>query len=164
MKKLGLHALRKAKGSYIPDRGLSDATVSNILQTDFNTTAPDRKWVTDVTEFNTGDQKLYLSACINLYNGEIVADKTARRPIYELVSTTLQSALRRAKNTVNLIVHSDQGWQYRMPKYTQMLETKGALQSMSRKGNCLNNAAIESFFGTLKAEYFYLEKPKTSCI
>jgi putative transposase len=161
MQKLGLHALIRAKRRYIPNVGVRDANIPNVLQRDFEATEPNQKWVTDVTEFNIGGQKLYLSACMDLYNGEVLAYKTARRPIYELVSETLKSALARAGSTLKLIVHSDQGWQYRMPPYMQMLKGKGITQSMSRRGNCLDNAAIESFFGTLKTEYFYLEKPKS---
>ena len=101
-------------------------------------------------------QKLYLSACIDLYNGEIIAHRMARRPMFELVSDTLRIAIERSECVTELTVHSDQGWQYKMQPYRAMLEHHGVRQSMSRKGNCFDNAVIESFFGTLKAEYFYL--------
>jgi putative transposase len=161
MQKLGLRARIRLKRSYIPDLGTSNSKVPNILQRNFTATAPNQKWVTDVTEFAGSGHKLYLAACMDLYTGEIVAYKTAARPIYELVSNTLKSALNLVQKTMKLIVHSDQAWQYRMPPYLQMLKNKGVNQSMSRRGNCLDNAAIESFFGILKAEYFYLEKPKS---
>ena len=83
----------------------------------------------------------------------------ARRPVFALVSDTLETALSRAKSGADLIVHSDQGWHYKMQPYRAMLASHGVKQSMSRKGNCFDNAAIESFFGTLKAEYFHLDKP-----
>ena len=105
--------------------------------------------------------KLYLSACMDLYNGEIVAYQMARRPVYELVASTLQVALSRTECTAGLIVHSDQGWHYKMQPYRAMLAQRGVKQSMSRKGNCFDNAVIESFFGTLKAEYFHIAPPNS---
>jgi putative transposase len=156
MQKTGLRAVIRAKkrSRHLP--GMSDAHVPNVLQRDFRATAPNQKWVTDVTEFNVSGQKLYLSACMDLYNGEIIAHRMARRPVFELVSGTLSAALSRTTCTAKLIVHSDQGWHYKMQPYRAMLSRLGVKQSMSRKGNCLDNAAIESFFGTLKAEYFHL--------
>ena len=114
-----------------------------------------------VTEFNVHGNKLYLSACMDLYNGEIVAHQMARRPVYELVASTLQEALSRTECTAGLIVHSDQGWHYKMQPYRTMLAQRGVKQSMSRKGNCFDNAVIDSFFGTLKAEYFHLAPPNS---
>ena len=93
---------------------------------------------------------------MDLYNGEIVAYRMARRPVFELVSGTLQAALSRSESATELTVHSDQGWQYNMQLYRAMLARRGVTQSMSRKGNCFDNAVIESFFGTLKVEYFHL--------
>lgn len=140
-------------------RTLSDVHVPNVLQRDFCATAPNQKWATDVTEFNLNGHKLYLSACMDLYNGEIIAHCMARRPVFELVSSTLRLALLRTRCATELIVHSDQGWHYKMHPYRAMLKRHGVKQSMSRKGNCFDNAAIESFFGTLKTEYYHLATP-----
>ncbi len=140
---------------------MSEAHVPNVLQRNFCATAPDQKWVTDVTEFNVNGKKLYLSACMDLYNGEIIAHRMAKRPVFELVSGTLRTELSRAGSTRELIIHSDQGWHYKMQPYRAMLASCGVTQSMSRKGNCFDNAAIESFFGTLKAEYFHLAAPSS---
>jgi transposase InsO family protein len=156
MQKMGLRALIRARKRSRHVSGVIDAHVPNVLQRDFGATAPNQKWVTDVTEFKVDGQKLYLSACMDLYNGEIIAHRMARRPIFELVSHTLQEALSRTGCISELIVHSDQGWHYKMQPYQAMLATHGVTQSMSRKGNCLDNAVIESFFGTLKAEYYHL--------
>ena len=93
---------------------------------------------------------------MDLYNGEIIAHRMARHPVFDLVSGTLRAALSRAEHTGELTVHSDQGWHYKMQPYRTMLARCSVTQSMSRKGNCLDNAVIESFFGTLKVEYFYL--------
>ncbi len=113
MQKMGLRALIRAKkrARHVP--GISDAYVPNVLQRAFCATAPNQKWVTYVTEFNVNGQKLYLSACMDLYNGEIVAYCMARRPVFELVSSTLRAALSRTRCAAELIVHSDQGWHYK---------------------------------------------------
>ena len=73
----------------------------------------------------------------------------------------LKKSFRRIPNNTNLILHSDQGWQYQMKQYQTLLKEKGIIQSMSRKGNCLDNAIIENFFGTLKSELFYIQKFKS---
>lgn len=157
MQKMGLRALIRAKKSFRQVPGVSDVNVPNVLQRDFFAEAPNQKWVTDVTEFNVHGQKLYLSACMDLYNGEIIAHRMARRPVFDLVSDTLREALARSACASELIVHSDQGWHYKMQPYRAMLKHHGVRQSMSRRGNCFDNAVIESFFGTLKAEYYHLE-------
>jgi transposase InsO family protein len=161
MQKMGLRALIRAKkrSRHVPS--ICDVHVPNVLKRDFCASAPNKKWATDVTEFNVNGSKLYLSACMDLYNGEIVAYNMAKRPVYELVESTLQVALSRTECTKGLIVHSDQGWHYKMQPYRAMLAQNGVKQSMSRKGNCFDNAAIESFFGTLKIEYFRLAGPDT---
>jgi transposase InsO family protein len=159
MQKMGLRALIRAKkrSRYVP--AVSDTHVPNVLQRDFCATEPNQKWVTDITEFHVAGHKLYLSACMDLFNGEIVAYRMARRPVFELVSGTFEAALSRTNCGAKLIVHSDQGWHYKMQPYRAMLARRGVTQSMSRKGNCFDNAVIESFFGTLKAEYFRLAAP-----
>lgn len=135
----------------------SSATPVNHKR-DFHAVAPNEKWVTDITELNMRGQKLYLSASMDLYNGEIIAHRMAKRPVFELVVDTLRAASRRLGSGTMPILHSDQGWHYKMQPYRAMLDTLGITQSMSRKGNGFDNAAIESFFGTLKAEFFHLTK------
>lgn len=159
MQKMGLRASIRTKKRSRQVPGTSDAHVPNVLQRDFCATAPNPKWATAVTEFNLSGHKLYLSACMDLYNGEIVAYRMARRPVFEMVSSMLEAALSRTGCAAGLILHSDQGRHYKMQPYRAMLVRRGVKHSMSRKGNCFDNAAIESFFGTLKAEYFHLEKP-----
>ena len=130
----------------------------NVLQRHFTAEYPNQKWVTDVTEFNVRGDKLYLSPIMDLFNGEIIAFQTRSRPHYELVKDMLGNALSKLKPDENPILHSDQGWQYQMRHYQQQLQQHGLIQSMSRKGNCLDNASMESFFGILKSECFYGEK------
>lgn len=112
--------------------------------------------MTDVTEFKVRGEKLYLSPVMDLYNGEIVAYETSRRPVFQLVGSMLQKALARLTLADRPLLHADQGWQYQQAHYRRMLADRSLTQSMSRKGNCLDNAAMESFFGTLKAEFFHL--------
>ncbi len=130
----------------------------NVLQRQFEANKPNQKWVTDVTEFNVRGEKLYLSPIMDLFNGEIIAFQTQRRPMYRLVKDMLHDAISKLNPDDKPIVHSDQGWQYQMRHYQRQLEERGLIQSMSRKGNCLDNASMESFFGILKSECFYGEE------
>lgn len=157
MQVLGLKSLVRPK-KYRSYRGQIHAKVANVLQRQFQATKPNQKWVTDVTEFNLRGEKLYLSPVMDLYNGEIVAYDMQQRPHFQLVSQMLKQALSRLGSRDAPLLHSDQGWQYQMPAYRRQLTERGLTQSMSRKGNCLDNAAMESFFGTLKSELFYLNQ------
>ncbi len=139
-------------------KGEAGKIAPNILERQFDAELPNQKWVTDVTEFNVRGEKLYLSPVLDLYNGEIIAYQMARRPLFDMVGTMLKKAFGRLKQSDKVILHSDQGWQYQMGVYRRLLEARSITQSMSRKGNCYDNAAMESFFGTLKAEFFHLNK------
>ncbi len=130
----------------------------NILKRDFTATAPNLKWVTDITEFSMFGQKLYLSPIMDLYNREIVSYTISERATFHMTMQMLDKAFKRLPDGTDLILHSDQGWQYQMRRYQFRLHEKGIRQSMSRKGNCLDNAAMESFFGILKSELLYLQK------
>jgi putative transposase len=148
MGEMGLKSLVRAK-KYRSYKGEVGRAAPNILQRQFNADKANQKWVTDVTEFNVAGEKLYLSPVMDLYNGEIIAYETASSPA-KLVGSMLKKVLGKLTKEDKPILHSDQGWQYRMPAYQKMLRDKHVQQSMSRKGNCLDNAAMESFFGTLK--------------
>lgn len=139
-------------------KGQVGRVADNVLQCQFKADKPNQKWVTDVTEFNVRGEKLYLSSIMDLFNGEIIAFKTQRSPVYRLVKEMLDDALIKLTDDDKPIIHSDQGWQYQMRHYQQQLKQHGLRQSMSRKGNCLDNASMESFFGILKSECFYGEK------
>ena len=102
--------------------------------------------------------KLYLSPIIDLFNQEIISYELTERPVFNQVVMMLKKAFRKIPNNTNLILHSDQGWQYQIRHYQDLLKQKGIKQSMSRKGNCLDNAIIENFFGMLKSEIFYTQK------
>jgi transposase InsO family protein len=130
----------------------------NILERNFKSDKPDAKWVTDITEFSLFGQKLYLSPILDLDNGEIISYNISLRPVFSQVTDMLRQAFDKIPDGTNLIPHSDQGWQYQMKQYQQLLKYKGIRQSMSRKGNCLDNAVIENFFGLLKTELLYLQE------
>lgn len=157
MKTLQLKSLIRVK-RYRSYRGALGKVAPNMLQRQFAANRPNEKWVTDVTEFNIAGERLYLSPILDLYNGEIVAHHTSRSPRFNMVANMLDKAFSRLNDGGQPILHSDQGWQYQMPAYQSLLREQGVTPSMSRKGNCLDNAPIESFFGTLKSECFYQQK------
>jgi putative transposase len=154
---LGLKSLVRPK-KYRSFKGEVGQAAPHKLQRQFEANAANQKWVTDVTEFAVAGEKLYLSPVMDLYNGEIVAFETSKRPVFDLVSSMLKKALSRLEPHDKPMLHSDQGWQYRMPAYQRQLQDRQLVQSMSRKGNCLDNAAMESFFAVLKSEFFHLKK------
>ncbi len=157
MGKLGLKSLVRPK-KYRSYKGEVGHAAPNVLKRQFEAKCANQKWVTDVTEFKVAGEKLYLSPVMDLYNGEIIAFETSKRPEFTLVGAMLKKALGTLKPGEQPVLHSDQGWQYRMPAYQRALNERSVVQSMSRKGNCLDNAAIESFFAVLKTEFFYLNK------
>jgi putative transposase len=157
MGELGLKSLVRPK-KYRAYRGSVGRIAENLLNQEFTAEGPNQKWVTDVTEFKVAGEKLYLSPVLDLYNGEIIAFETARRPEFKMVSSMLEKALTKLGRKERPMLHSDQGWQYQMPAYQSTLQQHHVTQSMSRKGNCLDNAVMESFFGTLKSELFYLKQ------
>lgn len=156
---LKLKSLIRVK-KYKSYRGEQGKIVCNELKRDFVATQPYQKWATDVTEFKVKDQKLYLSPIIDLYNQEIISYQLSCTPNFEMVAKMVQKAVEKHPTTGELMLHSDQGWHYQMRPYQAYLKQNNIKQSMSRKGNCLDNAIIENFFGTLKSELYYLKKYK----
>jgi transposase InsO family protein len=157
MAELNLKCTVRAK-KYKSYKGPAGQAAPNTLARQFEADRPNEKWVTDVTEFKVAGEKLYLSPVLDLYNAEIVAYQTDTRPRYALVGNMLEKALKRLPQGAKPMVHSDQGWQYRYHSYRNRLEEIGLEQSMSRKGNCHDNATMESFFGTLKSEFYHRER------
>ena len=130
----------------------------NLLNRDFHADKPNQKWVTDVTEFSLFGEKLYLSPILDLYSSDLVSYMILDRPVLSMVTMMLDKAFAKIPDGTDLILHSDQGWQYQHKRYQRMLQKKGIRQSMSRKGNCLDNAVMENFFGLLKSELLYLQE------
>jgi len=155
MKTLGLKSMVRAK-KYKSYRGEVGNIAPNILNRKFKADKPNEKWVTDMTEFYLFGAKLYFCPILDLFNGEIISYSIADRPTFKQVTDMLERAFAKIPDNTNLILHSDQGWQYQMKAYQNMLDKKGVTQSMSRKGNCLDNAVMENFFGHLKSELLYL--------
>lgn len=122
---------------------------------DFSTSGLNQKWTTDVSEFHIAAGKLYLSPIMDIHNREIISYVISKRPNYIQIKTMLDRAFSRNDNLTNLIFHSDQGWQYQMKHYQEELKKQNIRQSMSRKGNCLDNSPMENFFGIMKNEMFY---------
>jgi putative transposase len=154
MKKMGIQAkIRRKKWKYF---GRKEAYVisKNHLNREFTAERPNQKWVTDITYLIFNGQRLYLSAILDLYNNEIVGYEISERNDLSLVINTVKKAIK--KRDVNgLLLHSDQGYQYISQKYHQLLQEYNIKASMSRKGNCFDNACIESFFSHFKTECFY---------
>jgi transposase InsO family protein len=154
MGQLGLKSTVRPK-RYKSYRGQLSKVAPNILDRHFEAAEPNTKWVTDVTEFNVRGQKVFLSPILDLYNREIVSYHISHTPHLRMVMAMLDDAFIGLKGKENLTLHSDQGWQYQMVAYREALSARGIQLSMSRKGNCHDNAVIESFFGLLKSEFFY---------
>lgn len=168
MSKMGLYA-RTPKAKYKSYKGDMNGTVKNLLldkvidevnhktyyERNFKTERCNEIWSTDVSEFHIAAGKLYLSPILDLHNREIVSYNISASPNYEQIKDMLAKAFNKYKDLKGLILTSDQGWQYQMQDYHKALEEKGIIQSMSRKGNCLDNSPMENFFGKMKNEMFY---------
>ena len=157
MKELGLVCRVRIK-KYRSYKGEVGKIAPNLLNRDFHADKPNQKWVTDVTEFSLFGEKLYLSPILDLHSSDLISYTISDRPVLSMVTTMLDKAFAKIPDGTNLILHSDQGWQYQHKQYQRMLREKGIRQSMSRKGNCLDNAVIENFFGLLKSELLYLQE------
>lgn len=168
MKKLNLYA-KRPKIKYRSYRGEFNKTFDNLLLDklpnkenntftyvrNFTTTDVNQKRTTDVTEFSIPAGKLYLSPILDMHNREIVAYVISKSANLDQTMNMLKKAFKRFSNLEGLIFHSDQGWQYHMSSYQRELKKRGIQQSMSRKGNCLDNSPMENFFAVLKNEMFY---------
>ena len=156
MQKLGLVCRARMK-KYRSYKGEVGKIAPNLLERDFYAEKPNQKWVTDVTEFSLFGEKMYLSPILDLCSENLVSYTISDRPVLSMVTSMLDAAFATIPDGTGLILHSDQGWQYQHKKYQEMLDGKGIRQSMSRKGNCLDNAVMENFFGLLKSELLYLQ-------
>ena len=141
---------RKPYRSFLGDHA---PTAPNLLNRDFTASRPNQKWATDVTEFYVAGQKQYLSPVIDLFNREVIAYELASTPAMPLVKSMIDKAITKRVPGTQLVIHSDQGWQYRHRAYQNTVSEAGMTQSMSRKGNCLDNAVAENFFGHFKEEF-----------
>jgi putative transposase len=162
MNKLGIRSVaRRRKVNRRRSDWVSSYTYPNRLNQDFHASQPNQKWVTDITQIYTHQGKLYLSVIKDLYDGFIIAHHTSLNNSVELVTRTLQIAKEKEVVTDGLALHSDHGDQYCSLPYYLLVQQYNFTPSMSRRGNCLDNAPIENFFSHLKEEAIYQVKLKT---
>ena len=157
MNKMNLHG-KQRRSKYKSYKGEVGQIAPNILNREFKASQPYEKLVTDVTEFMVCDEKIYFSPVMDLYNREIISYSISQRPNFAQTREMLEGLFQRLPEEARPILHSDQGWQYQMKEYQRMLKEHNIIQSMSRKGNCLDNSCMENFFGRLKVEMFFGEK------
>ncbi|PSA81828.1 transposase, partial [Corynebacterium diphtheriae] len=127
----------------------------NVLGRRFIQDAPNKVWVSDVTEFRVAGTKVYLSPIMDLFDRTILAHTLSTSPNTQLTSRSLADAIAMFSPGKGLIVHTDQGFQYQHASWRNLIESVGGVQSMSRKGNCYDNAVMENFFGHLKSEMYH---------
>ena len=156
MHSLGLQG-KRPKEKYHSFKGEVGKVAPNIIDRDFTATAPLQKWTTDVYQFNFSWGKCYLSPIIDMYTNEVISYDLSMSPNLNQIKRMLEMAFKKFKSLTGLIFHSDQGWQYQHNYYRQELKNRGIIQSMSRRGNCIDNCIMETFFGRLKNEMYYTE-------
>lgn len=152
MRALGLRCQVRRRRRCTPHRGQVGTIAPNLLDRTFTAAAPNQKWVTDITEFQLGQTKVYVAPVLDLFDRQIIAYQVGRTADLALATGALRQAIATLGPTEHPLVHSDQGFQYQHASWQRLLGTVGATQSMSRKGTCLDNAVIENFFGHLKSE------------
>lgn len=157
MKELGLKALTR-KVRYKSYKGDIGRIAPNVLGRNFTSNKPNEKWVTDVTQVNIKGEKMYLSPILDTFNGEIITYTISDRPDLKMVTSMLEKAKKKKNIGDEIILHSDQGWHYQHATYRKIVKNMGMIQSMSGKGNCLDNAMMENFFGIMKSELLYLQE------
>ncbi|MDD7217680.1 MAG: IS3 family transposase [Oscillospiraceae bacterium] len=158
MKQLSLKGKQRKNDKYHSYKGTVGKVADNLLKRDFYAEKPFEKITTDVTQFNVCDEKVYLSPVLDLFNNEVVSYSISTSPNLEQVREMLNGLFEKLPADATPIFHSDQGWQYQHAEYQRLLAEHNITQSMSRKGNCMDNGAMENFFGRLKVEMFYGEK------
>ena len=157
MDELGLKCeVRKVR--YRSYKGDVGKTVSNVINRDFTADRPLQKVATDVTQINIGGSKIYLSPVLDMFNGEILSYVISESPNLKMVMDMLNQLYDEVGSTEGMLMHSDQGWHYQHAAYQRSLKNHHIIQSMSRKGNCLDNSVMENFFGIMKSELLYAKK------
>ena len=158
MKNLNLKGKQRKNDKYHSYKGEVGKVADNLLKRAFYADKPFEKLTTDVTQFKIGDEKVYLSPVMDLFNREIISYSISLSPNLEQVRDMLQGLFDKLPDEARPLFHSDQGWQYQHAEYQRLLSEHHITQSMSRKGNCMDNVAKENFFGRLKVEMYYGEK------
>ena len=157
MKTLNLRGKQSKNGKYHSYKGEVGKVADNLLHRDFHANKPFEKLTTDVSEFKIGDEKVYLSPVLDMFNREIVSYSISASPNLYQMREMLTGLFVKLPVDAQPMLHSDQGWQYQHAEYQRLLAEHGITQSMSRKGNCMDNGIMENFFGRLKVEMYYGE-------
>jgi transposase InsO family protein len=157
LRRQGLRAKAARKFKATTNSRHSLPVAPNLLQQNFTATAPNQKWVGDITYLSTGEGWLYLAVVIDLYSRRVIGWAMSERMTAALVCDALQMALWRRKHPSGAIVHSDRGSQYCSADYQRLLSEHDLTCSMSAKGNCYDNACAETFFHSLKVEAIHGE-------
>jgi putative transposase len=155
MQKLGIQAVAKRKYQFTTDSAHTQPVAENHLNRNFTPEKPNVSWVADITYIWTGEGWLYLATIMDLYSRKIIGWALRERLTKELVIATLDMALKQRNLSPDLLLHSDRGSQYASELYQLLLLKHGIICSMSGKGNCWDNAVMESFYRTLKVELIY---------
>ena len=158
MNSLGLKGKQRKNDKYHSYKGEVGKIADNLLKRNFYASKPFEKLTTDVTQFKVCDEKVYLSPVMDLFNREIVSYSISTSPNLWQIREMLDGLFAKLPADATPLFHSDQGWQYQHSEYQRLLANHNITQSMSRKGNCMDNGAMENFFGRLKVEMFYGEK------
>lgn len=157
MNQLGLKSKVPIKRKYNSYKGTASRIAENHLNREFAAERPNQKWVSDVTEFRVGTRKVYLSPIYDLFDHSVISYQLSTSPSTALTTQSLQTAFETQRPGTGLLVHTDQGFQYQHSTWRTIIDNHEGRQSMSRKGNCYDNAVMENFFGHLKAEMYHGE-------
>lgn len=158
MRELGLRAVTHKARHYNSYKGTVGRIAPNIINRNFKALMPMEKLATDVTQVNINDKRLYISPVLDMFNGEIVCYSVSSSPGMDMISEMLEKLFAVKGRAPHCILHSDQGWQYQHKAYSKALRSHNVTQSMSRKGNCLDNAMMENFFALMKNEMLYCNR------
>ena len=158
MRHLELKGKQRKNDKYHSYKGEVGKVADNLLHRNFYADKPFEKLTTDVTEFKIGDEKVYLSPVLDMFNREIISYSISTSPNLQQVRDMLNGLFEKLPADAQPLFHSDQGWQYQHTEYQRLLAEHNITQSMSRKGNCMDNGIMENFFGRLKVEMYYGEK------
>ena len=158
MAQLSLFVKIRRKSKYRSYKGEDYPSVPNIINRDFHADAPNKKWLTDITEFAIPKGKVYLSPIIDCFDGLVVSWTIGTSPNAELVNTMLDNAILTLHDNEKPLIHSDRGFHYRLSGWIERTQKANITRSMSKKGCSPDNAACEGFFGRLKNELFYPQK------
>lgn len=164
MKLLNLRGKQCKNGKYHSYKGQVGKVADNLLNRDFIASKPFEKLTTDITEFKVCNEKVYLSPVLDMYNREIVSYSISTSPNLQQIREMLNGLFKKIPKGARPLMHSDQGWQYQHAEYQRQLAEHNIKQSMSRKGNCMDNGIMENFFGRLKVEMYYGEKFESTSV